>query len=125
MTAVQTKSILIVEDEKLLRDVYELLLRSQGYSVFTAVNGQEGMRQLQTHHPNLVLLDLFMPVMDGKEFMRRIHLQDYPGTKVIIYSNLSDSQTETELLALGASEFILKSSMTPQDLVALAARLTA
>ena len=113
------KSILVVEDEKVLQDVYKLVLTSYGYTVHTANNGAEGLRQLAAVKPDIVLLDIFMPVMDGKEFLRNLDTNDYPKTKIIVYTNLSDNQTEAEMLGLGACRFVLKSSMTPRDLIAL------
>lgn len=114
-----SKSILIVEDEKVLQDVYKLVLSSQGYEIYTADNGVEGLKQLQVTKPDMVLLDLFMPVMDGKEFLKNIHTADYPKTKFVVYTNLSDSETEKEMLSLGAHKFVLKASMAPKDLIGL------
>lgn len=125
MAAVNKSSILIVEDETTLQDVYKLVLSSQGYTVSTANNGAEGLVQLKKTMPDLVLLDVFMPVMDGKEFLRNVDSHDYPNTKIIVYTNLSDSKTEAEMLELGADKFILKSSMTPEDLLKLVAQLLA
>ncbi len=115
-------SILIVEDEQVLQDVYTILLTSQGYRVHTANNGLEGLQHMKALHPDLVLLDLYMPVMDGKEFMRNIDVKDFPSTKIIVCTNLSDTNTESEMLALGAHKFLLKSSMSPQDMLLLVAR---
>lgn len=114
-----SKSILIVEDEKVLQDVYKMILSSKGYKIDTANNGLEGLQRLKAVRPDMVLLDIFMPVMDGKEFMRNIDLDDYPNTKIVVYSNLSDNKTEAEMLGLGAHKFIVKSSLAPQDLLAL------
>lgn len=114
-----SKSILIVEDEVVLQDVYKLVLNSQGYRVETASNGVEGLKKLKNISPNMVLLDLFMPVMDGKEFLRNIDTNDYPDTKIVVYTNLSDNHTESEMLELGAHKYILKSSMAPQQLINL------
>lgn len=116
-------TILLVEDEKVLQDVYKIVLTSKGYSVVTANNGLEGISQLKKHSPDIVLLDIFMPVMDGREFLRNIDLNDYPHTKVVVYSNLSDSKTITEMHELGADKFILKSSMTPMDLLNLVGKM--
>ncbi len=113
-----SKSVLIVEDEETLQDVYKIILSSQGYDVHTASNGVEGLQKVKALHPDLVLLDIFMPVMDGKEFMRNIDMTEYPDTKIVVYSNLSDRKVENELLALGAHKFVLKSSMSPRDLLA-------
>lgn len=112
-------TILIVEDEIVLQDVYKLVLGSQGHIIYTANNGAEGLQQLRKIQPDIVLLDVFMPVMDGREFLRNIDIAEYPKTTFIVYSNLSDSNTETEMLELGAHKFVLKSSMTPHDLITL------
>lgn len=114
--------ILIIEDEAVLQDVFKMVLERGGYNVETASNGLVGLKQLKSFQPDLVLLDIFMPVMDGREFLRNIDLSDYPNTRIIVYSNLSDQQTETELRELGAHDFVLKSSMTPSDLLALVGR---
>ena len=111
--------ILLVEDEVLLQDVYKLVLSSQGYSVYVAGNGREGISLLNQHQPNVVLLDIFMPVMDGKDFLRNIDTKAFPDTKIIVYSNLVDDGVEQEMLALGADQVVLKSTMAPKDLVAL------
>jgi two-component system alkaline phosphatase synthesis response regulator PhoP len=114
-----SKSVLIVEDEETLQDVYKIILSSEGYDVHTASNGVEGLQKVKALRPDLVLLDVFMPVMDGKEFMRNIDMTEYPDTKVLVCSNLSDRKVENELLTLGAHKFVLKSSMSPRDLLAL------
>ncbi len=113
------RSVLIIEDEPSLQDAFKLVIESGGYTAYTAHNGLIGIEMMKNKKPDLVLLDIFMPVMDGKEFLRNIDLEEYPGTKVIVYSNLSDQQTETEMYELGAHSFILKSSMTPRDLLDL------
>jgi CheY-like chemotaxis protein len=112
-------SILIVEDEILLQDVYKLILSAHGYIVHTADNGVDGLNKLKKISPDLILLDVFMPVMNGLEFMRNVDMSNYPDTKIIVYSNLSDSSEVTEMIELGAHKFVLKSSMTPKDLINL------
>ncbi len=113
------KTVLVVEDEMVLQDVYRMILETGGYAVHTASNGVEGLQQIKTVKPDVVLLDIFMPKMDGKELLRNIDLSEYPGMRVIVYSNLSDKDTESEVLGLGAHQFILKSSLTPNDLLEL------
>lgn len=108
--------VLIVEDEIMLQEVYKMVLLKHRCEVTVSSNGLEGLQTLSKFKPDIVLLDIFMPIMDGKEFLRNFSKADYPNTKIVVYTNLSDSKTETEMLELGADKFILKSSMTPQDL---------
>ncbi len=116
--------VLIVEDERVLQDIYKFVLTKNGFKVLTANNGVEGIEELKRSKPNLVILDIFMPVMDGKEFLKTIEVSNYPKTKFLVFSNLSDRETQQEMLALGAHDFVVKSSMTPDDLVRIARKMT-
>lgn len=119
------KCILVVEDEITLQEVYRIVLTAGGYHVVTAGNGIEGLAKLKSVRPDLILLDIFMPKMDGKEFLRNVDLTEYPDTTVIVYSNLSDKQTQHEMRELGADDYIVKSSMTPSDLLSVVGRYLA
>jgi CheY-like chemotaxis protein len=111
-------SILIVEDETILRDAYKMVLSVKGYDVTTAENGKIALDMLKGEEPDLILLDMLMPVMGGKEFLTHAALpSNHPNVKVIVYSNLSDQATIEEVLNMGVEEHILKSSMSPNDLV--------
>lgn len=113
--------VLIIEDEIILQDVYKLVLSSKGYQVYTANNGAIGLDMLKQHTPDIILLDVFMPVMGGVEFLETIKRKNYPSLKIIVYTNLTDSATEDQVLKLGASRYVLKASMKPQDLIDLVA----
>lgn len=119
MSTMNAPKILIVEDEDVLRKAFDTVLKTGGYEVGMAENGLEGIRLMKEMKPDLVLLDVFMPVMDGREFLRNIDLDDYPNTAVIVYSNLSDPKTEDEMRELGATDFVLKASLTPRELLAM------
>jgi CheY-like chemotaxis protein len=111
--------VLIVEDEAILRTAYTIVLESKGFKVAASENGQEAILQLESYKPDLILLDMLMPVMGGKEFLIQSNILTIrPNIKVIAYSNLSDQATVKELLALGVHEHLLKSSMSPNELVA-------
>lgn len=114
-----TKSVLIVEDEATLRDIYSFILSTQGYHVQTARNGVEGIEQLRAHTPDVVLLDVFMPIMDGKEVLKNIDMGDYPHTKFVACTNLSDDDTRNEMMDLGAHHYVVKATMGPQDLISM------
>jgi DNA-binding NarL/FixJ family response regulator len=114
-----SRRILIVEDETILREAYAIVLESHGFEVSTAANGQIALDALIAEMPDLILLDLLMPVMGGKQFLEESDiLTKHPDVKVIVYSNISDQVTIKSLLKVGVHEHILKSSMSPSDLAA-------
>ncbi len=114
------KIVLIVEDEQVLRDVYELILSNKGFKVFTAINGIEALKQLNKYKPDIMLLDIFMPTMDGREVLRNLDKDEYPNTKIVVCSNLSDNSIIQEVLNNGADKFVLKANLGPSDLIRLA-----
>ncbi|MFA5022086.1 MAG: response regulator [Patescibacteria group bacterium] len=113
----QRLKILVVEDESFLLDLYHTKLEQEGYDVAKAGNGQEGISLAQTELPDLILLDILMPNVDGYEMLRQ--LKSNPKTKnisVIIFSNLSQKEEIEKGLKLGASDYIVKTSLTPSQL---------
>jgi CheY-like chemotaxis protein len=114
-------SILIVEDDKDIREVYELVLRHNGYTVCTAVNGQEALTALDKCQPRLILLDIFMPVMDGETFIKTVDMSKYPDASIVVCSNTNDQELMDRMLKLGAQQVVTKSSMAPNDLADLVA----
>lgn len=118
-------AILVVEDEPHLRQVCEIVLRAEGYHVVEATNGMEGLAALRSHRIDLVLLDLYMPVMDGKEFLYNFDKEKFPDTKIIVYSNASEKDIKVQMKDMGANEVVLKSSLGPKELVALVSQVLA
>ncbi len=118
-------SILVVEDEPVLLDVCQIVLGVGGYHVSTATNGLEGLTALRNNVPDLILLDLYMPVMSGKEFLYNFNKDDFPHTKIIVYSNASEKDIANEMRELGADDVVLKSSVTPKELIAIVDRILA
>ena len=68
--------ILIIEDDNDFQDIYQLYLQGESYRVLTAVDGKEGLKVLEKETPDLIILDLIMPVMDGEEFYARLCEQE-------------------------------------------------
>ena len=116
MTVKKTK-ILLVEDEDFLLELYETKLEQAGYEVIKASNGSQGLSLAQLEKPNLILLDILMPEVDGYEMLRRLKADaKTKNIPVIIFSNLSQKAEIEKGLKLGASDFIIKTSVTPSEL---------
>ncbi len=120
------KIVLIVEDEKILRDAYMEILRQEGFQVMDAADGFEALARLEEASPDLILLDMLMPHMDGLTFLEKAALHErHPNAKVIAFSNLSNQQGLTAMMQKGASMQLLKSSLSPKQLVAVVREMTA
>jgi CheY-like chemotaxis protein len=108
--------IAVVEDEKSLAEAYRTILEKHGYEVVIAYDGEEALDVVAKHKPDLVLLDMKMPKMNGLEFLRRTE-KTTPPTKVIVFSNQDTQDDIDEAFRLGAKHYLLKSWAAPQDLV--------
>jgi DNA-binding response OmpR family regulator len=110
--------ILIVEDEPALLEVYATLFKTQKFEVYEANNGKIALEQLNAIKPDIIILDLMMPVMSGFDFLKAANIkQKYPKTKILVLSNLSDSKTLNRIETLGAHKYLLKASVSPRELV--------
>lgn len=115
-----TRNILIVEDDTLLQEAYSLILRASGFEVDVAENGLIALEYVRKNYPKLILLDIYMPTMGGIEFLRAYNPSWRSDVKIVVFSNLSDRDVSQELLDLGADRLVLKSNMSPKDIVELA-----
>lgn len=115
-----TGKILIVEDDTLLQEAYALILRASGFEVDVAENGLIALEYVRKNYPKLIFLDIYMPTMGGIEFLRAYSCSRRSDVKIVVFSNLSDRNASQELLDLGADRLVLKSNMSPKDLVELA-----
>lgn len=113
------KKILIAEDDDMLREFYVELLKQQEYTVLQAVNGQEGLKIVTSEKPDLLILDLVMPVMDGKTMLYKIReIPEFKALPVIILTNAGtvDNIKETKLYN-NADVFLIKSNINPEELI--------
>ena len=110
-------NILIVEDDKDLNNAYSIILESEGYTVESAFDGKEALARLKTFEPDLILLDLLMPIMGGLEFLQNYNLKEaHPDVKVLIFTNMENSPEVGEAYNLGAHRCIIKSWTAPHNL---------
>ena len=100
------KTVLIVEDESNIRELLRMYLEQEGYVTEMAQNGAEGLRVFKRVHPDLVLLDLMMPVMDGTQMIRE--LRTFSKTPVIMLTAKGEMLDKIAGLELGADDYITK-----------------
>ncbi len=113
-------NILIVEDDKTLSEAYRLILAKENHTVRTASNGKNALEVLADFKPDIILLDLLMPEMDGIEFLEKYELDKQgKGVKVVILSNVGDDKKVKDALKLGATRYIVKAHATPDELARL------
>lgn len=118
MTKRKAKSILIVEDEPELAEAYQSLLLQSGYAVTVAHNGKEALEMAESTPPQLILLDLRMPIMDGVEFLQKYNLKDeHPDVKVVVFSNYDMQDEIDDAYRLGADRYVLKAWASPKELL--------
>lgn len=111
-------NILIIEDDKFLRELISRKLLSEGFKIEEAIDGEEGLAKAKETKPDLILLDLILPGLDGFEVLQRI--KDDPSTAsipVLILSNLGQKDEIERGLSLGAVDFLVKAHFTPEEIV--------
>src|SRR3990172_5966550 len=100
--AMAVSTILVIEDYSDTRELLSTLLRSRGYHVIEAENGVEGLMKASAKHPDLIILDLALPKMDGVETARRIHRMPKPSqTPIFVISSYLTEDVESEVRAVG------------------------
>lgn len=113
------KKVLIVDDEHAVRVALGDKLKSSGFEVKSAGNGISGLEKAFSGHPDLIILDILMPKMDGIEMLKRLR-QDSWGkdVPVIILTNVSDYFQLEEALKIGITQFMVKAEWDLKDIVA-------
>ena len=113
-----THKILIVEDDKFLRDLIQQKLTKEGFATVTAIDGEEGVKAAQTESPHLILLDLILPGIDGFEVLKQLKEdQKTKSIPIIVLSNLGQKEDMERTLKNGAEDFMVKAHFTPSEIV--------
>ena len=112
------KKILLIEDDKFLRELMNKKLLTMGYDVVSASDGESGLVAIKESRPDVVLLDLILPGINGFEVLERAKKDpETAKVPVIILSNLGQSEDIEKGLKLGAKDFLVKAHFTPQEII--------
>lgn len=110
--------ILLVEDDEMLHGMYTQKFKNQGYEVISAYNGVEGVELSEKEKPDLILLDVIMPKMDGFVALKKIRKNEVTaGIPVILLTNLGQEEDVKKGKELGANDYFIKANHTPQEVV--------
>lgn len=111
------KLVIAEDDALLLRSLKDRFVR-EGFTVFPAQNGVEAVKLSLEHHPDVILLDIVMPIMDGMTALKRIREDEWGKTaSVMILTNLSDSEKVAEAVSQGVYDFLIKIDWKLDELV--------
>lgn len=112
------KKVLIVEDEKDLREAVVAALTLEGYNTMGAVDGEEGLQMALTEKPDLILLDIMMPKMDGVAVLGGLRADEWgKDAKVIVMTALDDLAKIAEVIEAGGHDYVIKTSITLKGIV--------
>lgn len=112
--------IAIIEDDQAIAEMYRLKFDAEGYDVQIAENGRIGLELAETMRPDIILLDIMMPEMNGDEMLAKLRNSSFgKDVKVIILTNMGEQEAPASLKKLGVSAFIVKAEMTPRQVAEL------
>ncbi|MFA6047810.1 MAG: response regulator [Parcubacteria group bacterium] len=115
--------IIIAEDDPMIAEIYEKKFTEAGYEVAVADSGDQVLTLHKKNNPDIILLDLILPKMNGFEVIENIRKTD-KDTKIIVFSNLNQAEDREKASQLGANGFVSKADYAPSDLVREVGRLT-
>ena len=112
------KKVLIVEDDMFIRDIYQVKFSNEGFMVFIAENGQEALDILEKEIPDIILLDVLMPVMGGMETLKKIRENELWGKiPIIMLTNISEQDNMNNATDQGADGYLVKAYFTPVEIL--------
>ncbi len=111
-------TILVVEDDEMLRTLLNRLLTQAGFNVLTAVDGIEGLKMIQTSPPDLVVLDVMMPRMDGLTMLKELRKEKkFDSVRVIMLSSLNESEPKIQSFAHQVDDYLVKTNIDAAEVV--------
>ncbi len=114
----EQKKILIVEDDVFIRDIYQVKFSQEGFAVTTAENGIEALKKLNEQIPDIILLDIIMPLMDGIAVLKDVKANElWKKIPIIMLTNISEKEKIEGASELGVNDYLIKSHFTPSEVV--------
>lgn len=111
------KTIILIDDEKYITDLYSKKFLQEGFNVFTANNGRDGIKLIKIYKPDLILLDIVMPQCDGFTVLKEIKSEtETKNIPVIVLTNLGSETDKKEAINLGAGDYVIKVNFTPAQM---------
>lgn len=108
--------IAIIEDDQAIAQMYRIKFEAEGYEVETAENGKLGLALAEDMRPDIILLDLMMPEMNGDEMLQKLRATDWgKNIKVIVLTNMGEQEAPDIIKTLDVRRFIVKAEMTPRQ----------
>ncbi len=113
-----TQTVLIIEDDRNIRDMYTDALSGAGFTVYKAENGKDGIALALSHHPKVILVDIMMPGMNGHKVVNEIRKDTWGKNANIIYlTNMSDAENVVQAVAQKPEEYIIKSNTSIKEII--------
>lgn len=113
------KKIMIVEDDVFIRDIYQVKFSQEGFEVITAEDGIKALEMLKEVTPDIIMLDIIMPYMNGVEVLKKIKSDEkFKNIPVVMLTNISEKEKVDEGMDLGIVDYIIKSHFTPSEVLA-------
>jgi two-component system phosphate regulon response regulator PhoB/two-component system alkaline phosphatase synthesis response regulator PhoP len=110
--------VLLVEDDKMLADMYVTKFSKEGMEILKADDGAKGLAMAKQHKPDLILLDIIMPKLDGFAVLRELKKDpDMSSTHILLLTNLGQSEDVEKGKQLGADDYFIKANHTPAEIV--------
>ena len=111
-------TVMVVEDGDLVRETLTRLLRREGFDTVGAHDGREALEALEQTHPDVILLDVNMPDMDGIELLEALHSrQEWQSVPVVMLTARSDTHTIRRAMQLGAKAFLIKATFSVAEML--------
>lgn len=120
MAGGKVPKIVVVEDDAPIREMYVAKLEASGFEVFEAEDGQKGLDVIYQKRPDLILLDINLPNLSGKEMLVKLRKEDWgKATPVLVLTNLSQTEADMDPEMLSVERYVVKAYFTPKQIVDL------